>query len=56
MQKANLAASVPAWADTGIVPTAASDQTGVPANYQRRTFSVPASGQNFYRVRATFSQ
>jgi hypothetical protein len=56
MQKANLAASVPAWADTGTVPIAAPDQTGVPANYQRRTFSVPATGQNFYRVRATFSQ
>lgn len=55
MQKTNLAASLPAWADTGIVPTAASDQTGVPENYQRQTFSVPASGQNFYRVRASFS-
>jgi hypothetical protein len=55
MQKANLAASLPTWADTGITPTAASDQTGVLANYQRQTFSVPASGQNFYRVRASFS-
>ena len=55
-QNANLAGSVPAWADTSIVPTSTSDQTGVPANYQRRTFSVQASGLNFYRVRATFSQ
>lgn len=55
MQKANLDTSVPAWAETGIVPTAASDQSGVPADYQRRLFSVPASGQNFYRVRAAFN-
>jgi hypothetical protein len=56
MQKANLAAILPAWADTGIVPAAASDQNGVPQNYERRFFSVPVTGQNFYRVRATFSQ
>jgi hypothetical protein len=55
-QNANLAASLPAWAATSIVPTPAADQIGVPANYQRRTFSVQASGLNFYRVRATFSQ
>ena len=56
MQKANLAASVPAWAATGIVTGVDPDQAGVPFNYQRRTFSVPASGQDFYRVRASISQ
>jgi hypothetical protein len=44
------------WADSGIVPGVAGDQMGVPPNYQRRTFSVPANGQNFYRVRATMSE
>jgi hypothetical protein len=58
MQALNLAANDAPWSDSGIVPTAASDQTGIPdpTNYQRRAFSVPATGQNFYRVRATFSQ
>lgn len=56
MQKANLAANVPSWADTGIVPARSPNQTGVPVDYERRTFSVAASGQNFYRVRATISQ
>jgi hypothetical protein len=56
LQKANLAASVPAWTEAGVTVTVDPDQSGVPADYQRWTFSVPASGNDFYRVRATINQ
>jgi len=57
-QKSNLAATVPGWTPTAIVPAVSGDQAGVlnPADYERRTFSVPAVGNDFYRVRATTTQ
>lgn len=56
VHNAHLDSGGSSWVDSGIVPGVAGDQTGVPPNYQRRTFSVPASGRNFYRVRATIAE
>lgn len=54
LESANL--SAPGWGATSIVPSPDSDQSNVPAGYERRTFTVPATGQNFYRVRATIAE
>jgi hypothetical protein len=44
------------WTPTGITPTTAGvDQTGVPAGYERVSFTAVASGNAFYRVVATVS-
>jgi len=45
------------WTPTEVTVTVAGDQTGIliPADYERRQFSVPASGKNFYRVQATIT-
>jgi hypothetical protein len=48
---ANLAAGP--WNPAAVTPTTASDQTGVPTGYTRKQFSVPATGNGFYRVTAT---
>jgi fibronectin-binding autotransporter adhesin len=43
------------WGPAGITPTISTNQSGIliPADYERRQFSVPASGKNFYRVQGT---
>jgi len=45
------------WIESGITPTIATDQGGVliPTDYERREFTVPASGKSFFRVRATIN-
>jgi hypothetical protein len=47
----NLAAGP--WNPAAVTPTTATDQTGVPTGYTRKQFSVPATGNGFYRVTAT---
>jgi hypothetical protein len=59
-EKVNLAATMPGWATAtnGITgPTRSTNQVGVldTNNYERRTFSVPAVGNDFFRIRATIS-
>jgi len=47
----NLAAGP--WNPASVTKTTATDQTGVPTGYTRKQFSVPATGNGFYRVTAT---
>jgi hypothetical protein len=58
-QRGNLSAPSPGWVTStnGITgPSRSADQSGVPHGYERRTFSAPATGENFYRVRANIEQ
>lgn len=43
------------WTNSAVIVSNSLNQTGIliPAEYERREFTVPASGKNFYRVRAT---
>jgi fibronectin-binding autotransporter adhesin len=45
------------WGSAGITPTVSTNQSGIliPADYERRQFSVPASGKDFYRVQGTIN-
>lgn len=40
------------WSDSGIVAGDASDQNNLPANYTRKTATIPISGRAFYRIKA----
>jgi fibronectin-binding autotransporter adhesin len=53
---ANLASGP--WGSAGITPSISTNQSGIliPADYERRQFSVPASGKNFYRVQGTITE
>jgi hypothetical protein len=43
-----------AWSGTGVTSEPASDQNGVPEGFQRRVFTVPASGtMQFIRLKVT---
>jgi len=46
------------WGPAGITPSVSTNQSGIliPADYERRQFSVPASGKNFYRVQGTITE
>lgn len=45
------------WGSAGITPSVSTNQSGIliPADYERRQFSVPASGKSFYRVQGTIN-
>lgn len=49
----NLAAGP--WTNSSVTVSNATDQSGlnIPADYERREFTVPASGSDFFRVQAT---
>jgi hypothetical protein len=53
---ANLASGP--WGSAGITPSISTNQSGIliPADYERRQFSVPASGKSFYRVQGTITE
>jgi len=46
------------WGSAAITPSVSTNQSGIliPADYERRQFSVPASGKNFYRVQGTITE
>jgi autotransporter-associated beta strand protein len=46
------------WGSAGITPSVSTNQSGIliPADYERRQFSVPASGKSFYRVQGTITE
>jgi autotransporter-associated beta strand protein len=45
------------WGSASITPSVSTNQSGIliPADYERRQFSVPASGKSFYRVQGTIN-
>jgi len=45
------------WGSAGITPTVSTKQSGIliPAEYERREFTVPASSKEFYRVQGTIT-